>query len=81
MPGELKLVAVFTGRRMEAEIIKSRLESEDIPAIIRYESAGLIFGITVDGLGQASVLVPERLAEDARIVLEPQAFGETESGD
>ena len=59
--------------------MKSHLESFGIPAMLRYESAGLVVGIGVDGLGQTSVLVPEDLAEDAREILEAQDFEETET--
>ncbi len=53
----------------EAQIIKGRLENEGIPAVLRYESAGLIYGITIDGLGQVEVQVPASLAEEARQIL------------
>jgi hypothetical protein len=69
LPEESKLTAVYIGKRTVAELVKSRLESEDIPAILQYESAGLVFGITVDGLGEARVMVPEHLAQVARDVL------------
>jgi len=59
--------------------MKSLLESFGIPAMLRYESAGLVVGITIDGLGQTSVLVPQDLAEDARGILETPDFEETES--
>jgi len=67
---ELKLVTIYTAGYLEAQIIKSRLESEGIPAILQYESAGLVYGFTVDGLGQAKVLVPEHLAREAREILQ-----------
>ncbi len=70
MPEELKLVAVCTTGYWEAQIMKSHLESEGIPAILQYESTGLVWGLTVDGLGQTKVLVPEHLAEEAREILE-----------
>ncbi len=63
------LVTVRTANYMEAHIIKGRLESEGIPVLLRYESAGLIYGITVDGLGQVKVMVPQDLAEDAKEIL------------
>ena len=53
----------------EAEIVRGRLESEGIPAMLRYESAGLVYGLTVDGLGQVEVQVPSALAEEARQIL------------
>lgn len=54
---------------MVAEVIKSRLESEDVPAIIRRESIGSVMGLTVGGLGMASVWVPQPLLERARTIL------------
>ena len=63
------LVTVRTTNYMEAHIIKGRLESEGIPVLLRYESAGLIYGITVDGLGQVKVMVPQDQAEDAKEIL------------
>jgi hypothetical protein len=49
----------------EAEIIRGRLSCEDIPSILRYEAAGMIYGLTVDGLGQVEVRVPSHLADKA----------------
>lgn len=63
------LVTVRTTNYMEAHIIKGRLESEGIPVLLRYESAGLVYGITVDGLGQVKVMVPQHLAEEAKEIL------------
>jgi len=64
------LVAVYTASYLEAQIIKSHLESEGIPVILSYESAGLVFGLTVDGVGQVKVMVPEHLAEEAGEILQ-----------
>lgn len=65
-----KLVTVYTARHnMEAQIIKGRLESEGIPALLSYESAGLVYGLTVDGLGEVKILVPEHLANEAKEIL------------
>ena len=63
------LVTVRTANYMEAHIIKGRLETEGIPVLLRYESAGLVYGITVDGLGQVKVMVPQHLAEEAKEIL------------
>ncbi|MCU0237559.1 MAG: DUF2007 domain-containing protein [Acidobacteria bacterium] len=54
---------------MEAEIIKSKLESFDIPVLLQYEAAGRIFGITMDGLGKVRILVPQDLLEEAQKIL------------
>jgi hypothetical protein len=63
------LVTVCTAKYLEAQIIKGRLESEGIPVLLRYESAGLVYGLTIDGLGQVKVMVPRRLAEEAKEIL------------
>ena len=64
-----QLATVYTARYMEAQIIKGRLESEGIPVLLSYESAGLVYGITIDGLGEVKVMVPKRLAEEAKEIL------------
>ena len=56
----------------QAHIIKGKLESEGIPSILRYESAGIVYGITIDGLGQVEVQVPSSLAENARQIIDSQ---------
>ena len=63
------LVTVGTANCLEAQIIKGRLESEGIPVLLSYESAGLVYGITVDGLGQVKIMVPRKLEEEAREIL------------
>lgn len=55
--------------RMEAEIVAGRLHSEGIPAIIRGESLGTIYGLTTGSLAAATVLVPAPLAERALALL------------
>lgn len=52
-----------------AKIITGRLESEDIPTRLRYEAAGPIYAITVDGLGEVRILVPFPEQERARTIL------------
>ena len=74
----MKLTAVYTAKYLEAQIVKGRLESEGIPAILQYESAGLVYGLTADGLGETTVLVPADLAEEAREILEIDHTGEIE---
>ncbi len=56
---------------VEAQVIKSHLESEGIPVLLKYESMGRVFGLTVDGLGEISILVPKDLAEEAKRIIEP----------
>ena len=69
MSAREQLVTVCTAKYMEAQIIKGRLESEGIPVLLSYESLGLIYGLTVDGLGEVKIMVPKRLAEEAKEIL------------
>ncbi len=55
--------------RLEAEVIRGRLESEDIPAVLHGEAAASIYGLTQGPLAQVAVRVPAPLAERARALL------------
>ncbi len=50
---------------MEAQIVKGRLESEGIPAIIRGEALGTLFGLTSGNLAATDILVPAAVAQRA----------------
>ena len=64
------LVTVHTASgQLQAQVIKTKLESAGIPVLLDYESAGVVLGFTVDGLGEVRVMVPESLAEEARTLL------------
>jgi hypothetical protein len=67
---EPKLVRVRTCQGWDvAQIYKSKLEAAEIPVLLQYESAGLVYGITVDGLGEVRIMVPETYAEEAKELL------------
>jgi hypothetical protein len=53
----------------DAEILKNMLESFGIPARVSYESAGKIYGLTMDGMGVVALLVPENRAREAQDIL------------
>jgi hypothetical protein len=53
----------------EAAIIKGRLESQDIPAVVQQEALGAVLALTVGPLGSARVLVPEPLAQQSLDIL------------
>jgi hypothetical protein len=69
MSVEERLVTVYTARQIEAQVIKGRLESEGIPALLKYDSASLVYGITTNGLGEVKIMVPMHLAEAAKEIL------------
>lgn len=54
---------------VHANIILGRLETEGIPVKLEYEAAGPIYGLTIDGLGDVRVLVPEDCLSPAREAL------------
>jgi hypothetical protein len=76
MSGKEPFAIVWTANYMEAQIVKGRLESAGIPVLLSYESAGLIYGLTVDGLGQVKIMVPKHLAQEAKQILEVDEFAE-----
>lgn len=67
-PGLIEICV--TSGLLQAEVIKGKLEANGIPVLLQYESLGPVMGLTVDGLGQVQVLVPEDMAERARALLE-----------
>ena len=69
---ELKweLLAEVQGR-LEAEFIKSYLESQGIESELFQESVGHhIYPVTIDGLGRVQIFVPKDQATEARELLE-----------
>lgn len=74
------LVCVYVAQgQLPAHMVKARLESAGIPVLLRYESAGLVYGITVDGLGEVGVWVPvSRAAEAQRLLAEPVDLSEAD---
>jgi hypothetical protein len=71
-----KLVAAASGMT-QAKIIAGRLESEGIAVRLRYEAAGAIYGITIDGLGEVRIRVPVADWERAKELLS-RSYDESE---
>ena len=64
---EVELTRVPGG--INAESIVAALRGRGIPATTRGEAIGQIYGLTLDGLGEVSILVPEENLEEARLIL------------
>ena len=61
------LVSIYIAHvQVEAQLIKSLLEAEGIPAMIAQEGAGTAYGLTVGILGIAEIFVSEQDAEEAK---------------
>lgn len=70
--GQEPVVVWEAANSMEAQIVKGRLISEGVPAIVRGESLGQIYGLTAGKLASVDVLVPAPLADKARQILETE---------
>ena len=67
---EEKWEVVITASGMtQADIIVGRLTTEDIPTRIKYDAAGMIYAVTIDGIGEVKILVPAKALQQARSVL------------
>jgi YD repeat-containing protein len=61
---------VYTAAGMtQAKIITGRLETEGIPTRLKYEAAGTIYAITINGLGEVKILVPAEDLDRAGAIL------------
>jgi hypothetical protein len=54
----------------EALVIKGLLESNGIPCLLKSNAAQSVHMFVVDGLGEVKVMVWERMAEEARQLIE-----------
>ncbi|MBP1623209.1 MAG: putative prokaryotic signal transducing protein [Acidobacteria bacterium] len=71
---EVKLVRVLGG--ITAESIVAALRGSGIPSRMQGEAVGVIYGLTLDGLGEVSIYVPEEFLEEARSVLAAGEHGD-----
>ena len=76
---EVRLARVPGG--INAESILAALRGRGIPARAHGEPVGAIYGLTVDGLGEVSIFVPEEYLEEARTLLAAGEHGDLELGD
>ncbi len=79
-PDTTELVTVYTAQgHPRAHVIKSKLEAAGIPAMLSYDSASLVFGLTVDGIGKVRVMVRPEHAEEARRLLSEERPSDEEA--
>lgn len=69
--GPVLLVTVYDP--VEAEILLSKLRSAGIESWNRHEAASVVYGLTVDGLGQSDIMVRAEDLDEARAALEMEA--------
>jgi hypothetical protein len=61
---------------INAESIVSALRGRGIPARAHGEAVGAIYGLTLDGLGEVTIFVPEEFLEEARSILAAGEHGD-----
>ncbi|HOK05565.1 MAG TPA: DUF2007 domain-containing protein [Syntrophales bacterium] len=70
MEEEERWIKVYSASGMvEARIVAGRLETDGIETVLKYDAAGPIYGITVDGLGEVKIMVRRRDLSRALAVL------------
>jgi len=69
-----KLVEVYRAKsEAEAQVIKSLLESYDIPCLLKSDAAPSVHIFTVDGMGEVRVLVWESMVDEARKLIKGES--------
>mgnify|MGYP001102588150 CR=1 FL=1 len=69
MSKDNKWVELLRTEPMEGEIIRGKLESSGIQVQLKQEGFGKIAGITVNGLGEVKILIPEDKLDEAKEIL------------
>ncbi len=65
-----ELVAVYRSMGpLRAQVIKGKLESEGIPALLKYESGSTVYAVLVNGMGEVQVLVSKSREQEALEIL------------
>jgi hypothetical protein len=76
---EVELIRIPGG--INAESIVTALRGRGIPARAHGEAIGAIYGLTLDGLGEVSIFVPEEHLEVARSILAAAESGDLSLAD
>jgi hypothetical protein len=71
---EVELIRIPGG--INAQSIIAALRGRGIPARSHGEIVGEIYGLTFDGLGEVSILVPEEYLEEAKSILSAGEHGD-----
>ena len=71
MSNSEKLTEVYlAANEMEAQVIKSLLESYGIPCFLKSHAAPSVHVFTVNGMGEVKIMVRESMTEKARELIE-----------
>lgn len=74
MISSYKKVWIANGK-LDAEMIRSLLESCDIPTLIFQESIGATYGMAFGQIGEAEIFVPKEKVKEAKEILDAYVNG------
>jgi hypothetical protein len=70
------MTSVFVASgEVEAQQVRAFLEAEGIETMLTGEAARHAYGLTIDGLGAVTILVPDEDADAARVLLRSAEAG------
>lgn len=78
MANEYEQVYVANGQ-LEADMIRLMLEAHGLTPVLRGESAGAVYGLTIGTLGEVKIFVPVAQKEQASRLLKEMENGELEA--
>jgi hypothetical protein len=78
MANEYEQVYVANGQ-LEADMIRLMLEAHGLTPVLRGESAGAVYGLTIGTLGEVKIFVPVAQKDQASRLLKEMENGELEA--
>lgn len=78
MANEYEQVYVANGQ-LEADMIRLMLEAHGLTPVLRGESAGAVYGLTIGALGEVKIFVPVVQQDQAIRLLKEMESGELET--
>lgn len=78
--GRWEVVTTVSGP-LQADILRTLLESRDIQVFLNQEGAGRAYGINVGPLGEVQILVPESQSQEAQQIVDDYYAGKFELDD
>jgi hypothetical protein len=78
--GKWEVVTTVSGS-LQADILRTLLESRDIEVFLNQDGAGRVYGINVGPLGEVQILVPESQSQEAQQILNDYYAGKFEADD
>ncbi len=71
-------VVYIANGQLEADMVRLMLEASGVKVLMRGESAGAVYGLTMGPLGEVNLLVPENQVAQAKSLIEAMDRGDLE---